>query len=468
MLAKKVAANSIYNSSSILIANISGLIVIIYLAKVLRPESFGVFSLTMAISHLVLSLTDLGINQTATRFIAETYSKENFKLLRGYIKSLSRAKIFLSATVSIFLFAFSDFFSSLFNLEPVLLKVASIFIFFTSISSFILSIFNAFNDFQANFTKSISYEISRLLLLFFATSAVLAIFIHFLASLVSTLVLFYLILKKDFLFGPIEKVDFRRIYRFASYLTLGSISWTVFAYVDSLMIAFFLPLENVGYYRVAYSVVSAISGIMFIPAVLFPVFVQLEGEDLKRAFKRSFKYSALLAFPSALGLISISDQLIFYVFGKDYEDSIQPLNILSILIIISTLNFWGSIFNAKEMPEYPVYVTFFAMIVNVVLNYIMIPLYGTNGAAIATVLSNLFSWILLAYLSKRIFGVFFELEHVLKPLTASILMFLVLKYLSFGLLLTIVFGILTYFSIILAIKGLRKEDYLFMKVVFSR
>ncbi|MEM2070925.1 MAG: oligosaccharide flippase family protein, partial [Archaeoglobaceae archaeon] len=68
MLAKQVFRNFIYNASSLLIGNLSGLIVSIYLAKTLKPELFGIYSLVLSIAYLVLSLTDLGINAATTRY----------------------------------------------------------------------------------------------------------------------------------------------------------------------------------------------------------------------------------------------------------------------------------------------------------------------------------------------------------------------------------------------------------------
>jgi len=42
------------------------------------------------------------------------------------------------------------------------------------------------------------------------------------------------------------------------------------------MIGMFLPAEEVGYYRASYNIVGAIAGLLSIPSVMFPVFVQLE------------------------------------------------------------------------------------------------------------------------------------------------------------------------------------------------
>ena len=236
------------------------------------------------------------------------------------------------------------------------------------------------------------------------------------------------------------------------------------------MIGILLPVEYVGYYRSAYNIVGAIAGFVSIPAVLFPVFVQLEGKDLKRAFDRAFKYSAIISFPVVFGLMALSKELIKLVYGVEYLKAVPVLTVLSLLILRSSLGFWGVIFNAKEKPEYPVYVTFIAMIMNIVLNYFLILKWGIVGASIATIISNVFSWLSLAILSKRMFGIFFKVDHLVKPLSAGFVIFIILRILKFeDLLIEIIYvsiciGI--YFLLLFALGEITLDDFEYLKNIF--
>lgn len=361
MLARKVFRNVIYNSLSMLISSLVGVIVTIYVARALRPESFGIYSLALSLAFLLMTFTDLGVNTTLVRYIAYSYSKGDYELMRGYIRGLSKLKILLTAFASLFLFISSDLLATyVFHKQSLStpLKIVSAYIFLFSLLSFVNRIFNAFNDFKANLVRSIVYEFSRLILIVFLVSmgfAVIGALLGFvLASLLSLIVLITLLVSKyGFIFGKAKKIDWRRVLKFTSYLTLGSITWVVFAYVDSVMIGMFLPAEDVGFYRAAYNIVGAISGLVSIPAVLFPVFVQLEGKDLKNAFNRAFKYSSILAFPIVFGLISMGKPLVEFVYGKEYLPAVDVLIVLSFLILRSSLGFWGVIFNAKGEARIP-------------------------------------------------------------------------------------------------------------------
>jgi len=480
VLAKRVFRNVVYNSSSVLIANAVGVVVTIYVARALKPELFGIYSLALSIAFLLLTFTDLGINSTLIRYVAHAYGLKDYELVRGYIRSLSKLKVLLVLIVSIALFASSDVLSIYVFHKPLLsdpLKVISLYTLFFSLLGFLNAIFNAFNDFKANLVRALTYEFSRLffIILFVSIglSVVGALLGFVIASFFALIVLLVLLLKKygDFVFGKAKPIDWRRIVRFTSYLTIGSITWVVFAYVDSVMIGMFLPAEEVGYYRASYNIVGAISGLVSIPSVMFPVFVQLEGRDLRNAFNRAFKYSAILSFPVVFGLISLGEQLIRFVYGVDYLPAVPVLYILSFLILGSALGFWGVIFNAKEKPEYPVYVSFFAMILNIVLNYFMILRWGIVGAGIATVVSNLFSWITLAYLSKVMFNVFPKVEHLIKPLASSLIMFYIISQFKLSNLIegvsVVLLGALVYFGVLFLIKGMTKDDFGYLRTILG-
>ncbi|MEM0315894.1 MAG: oligosaccharide flippase family protein, partial [Archaeoglobaceae archaeon] len=83
MLARTVMKNVIYNSSSLLIANLTGLIVVIFLARTLKPELFGIYTLSLSIIYIFSIFADLGINSAITRYIADAVAKNDYNLAGG-------------------------------------------------------------------------------------------------------------------------------------------------------------------------------------------------------------------------------------------------------------------------------------------------------------------------------------------------------------------------------------------------
>uniref|UniRef100_UPI00296F96F1 polysaccharide biosynthesis C-terminal domain-containing protein n=1 Tax=Geoglobus acetivorans TaxID=565033 RepID=UPI00296F96F1 len=145
--------------------------------------------------------------------------------------------------------------------------------------------------------------------------------------------------------------------------------------------------------------------------------------------------------------------------------------VLSLLIFRSALGFWAVLFNFKEMPEYPVYISFAGMLINVVLNYFFILAYGIVGAAIATVVSNAITWVAMAVASRRLLGIFFDYRDLVKPFISSAVMVLMLSLTEFTSLLDAVLkvagGAMLYFGILFLVRGIGKEDVQYLRKVVA-
>ena len=479
-LARKVLKNSIFNSSSVLISKVGGLVFTVILARLLHPELFGIYHLALSIGFLLLTFTDLGINGAMVRYVSYAMGKKDESLARSYFKYLFKLKFLLTLVFSLSVVFLAKPLAFYIFHKPSLflpLKVIGIFLFFQSFLDFVGSSFVAFHRFEYTTLIHIIYEGMRLilvpLLIFLGFSVFGAIIGISLSVIGALLILFYFLVKNYyFLFkGEIVKIERRRILRFLSYLTIGSISGIFFAYIDSIMLGIFLPAEFVGFYRAAYNIVFAVAGLISIAGVLFPVFTQLDSLELENAFKKVFKYSTMLAFPCALGLAFIARPLVELVYGSEYLSAVLPMYILSFLIITSPIDFFATLFNAKEKPEYPAKLIIISSTLNIILNYVLILQIGMVGAAIATVISRYFNIISLGVLSKKVFNISPSLDLIYKPLFSSLamLLFLYLVPIPTNLLIgigEIIAAGIVYFVVLFLIRGVGKEDRDYLRTIF--
>lgn len=470
MLARLVLKNLIYKSSSMIIANLIGLITVIYLARALKPELFGLYSLSLSIVGILSIFSDLGINSAATRYIADAMKSSDKKLAGGYARFLLNLKLFLSVSIALALFVLSESISSAFD-KPIstLLMLLSIYLVFSSISSLFLGMANAMNDFKADLLNNSISGFSKLLitilLVFLGFSLLGAVTAVVVSAVIAFFAILYYILKKyRFLLADHARIDHRRIWRFIAFTALISIPAVIFVNVDVVMLGYFLQAEEVAYYRAGFSIVSAVISVLSIPAVLMPVFVKLEGEDLNRAFTRAFKYSSALCIPSALGLMLISKNLLLLAYGEDYIPGLTAMQILCLLLIHPVFGIYGSIFSAKEKPELYFYPLIFSAILNVILNYLAIPIFGIVGAAVATVASNVALWAMLAFICLKEFDLYPKTSHIAKPFFCAILMSLVARNFD-SMLIIIPSSILIYSFAMLALKGITKEDIDFIRKI---
>ena len=109
-----------------------------------------------------------------------------------------------------------------------------------------------------------------------------------------------------------------------------------------------------------------------------------DREQVSKVFEDAMWYMMLLVTPIVLGIWSIADQLIPAFAGTDFNGSILPLQILIFVLFFIFLDFpIGALLNAADRQVTKTAIMGVTMVVNVVLNFALIPIYGVIGATIA-------------------------------------------------------------------------------------
>jgi len=474
-VAKRVARNAVYRTGALIVGNASGLLLAVILARLLKPEHFGVYSLTLSIVMLASALANLGIDGAVIRYVAYHAGRQDLKKLRGNFRYFLKIKVILAATISGLMILLSEPIAGLFQNQSLAipLMLSGFIVVFVSLTGILNGFFAGMQEFKFVFLKQAVYELSRwifiipLSLLFLSAGAVAGIA---LAYLVSFLLLLGIIFKnyRNYTFGENSPRD-EKARAFVGFMTIAGISGIIYAYVDSLMIGYFIGTTEVGYYRAAYTIVFAIVGFLGMADVLFPVFTQLGGNDLSNAVNRLARYTSAIAFPAAAGLTFLSKKIITGVYGVEYIPGALPLAILSFVLIPASFNYLLTVFNAKEMPEYSAYLITASMLLNVVLNYILINIYGIGGAALATLISRIFVVSFAIFLLYRVLRLRINVKVVLKPALCSMIMLGALLVIPeptslIAGIVEVTFGVIFYFALLFAVKGLTAEDIRYVVV----
>jgi O-antigen/teichoic acid export membrane protein len=239
------------------------------------------------------------------------------------------------------------------------------------------------------------------------------------------------------------------------------------------MLGILMDVDDVGFYKAAFSIVATFIGLVSATSVLFPVFTQLEGDELRNAFGKVFRYLSMFAFPCAFGLAFMANPLILVMYGAEYLPAVLPFYALCLLILIVPMDFFRILFESQEKPEYPAKITVISSGLNIVLNYFFILRFGVMGAAIATLIARYFGSFTLGILSKISLGIFPRFDSIYKPLLSSFVMlgFLYLmpspKTFLDGIV-GIIFAAIIYVSVMFLIKGINKEDIKYLSAVFGQ
>jgi len=482
-LAKKVLKNALFNSSSIILRGLGGLIFSIVLARLLHPEFFGVYHLSLSVAFIFLTFTDLGVNRTMVRYVSYALGKGNIILARSFLRYLFKIKFLLTFFPSIALILLSEPLAIYVFHESELilpLGITGIFLFFFSFLDFISAAFESLQEFKYIAIKQLAYEGLKLIivppLILLGYSAYGALAGLTMAVILTLLILLIFSLKRHpyLLKGDIIRIEKRKVLRFLGYLTFSTlIAGLFFHHIDAVMLGILMGSEDVGYYRAAFNIVVAFMGLLSATTILFPVFTQLEGDELKNAFKKTFKYMSMFAFPCAFGLAFIANPVIKVVYGEEYLPAVFPFYILCLIIAITPMDFFGILFEAKEKPEYPAVITIIASCANVILNYVFILKFGIVGAAIATVFVRYFAVVTLVFLSKKVLGIFPDIDTVYKPLFSSLIMLIFLFFIPKPItiiegLIEIVAAAAIYILTMFLIRGINREDVKYLSAILCQ
>ena len=110
-----------------------------------------------------------------------------------------------------------------------------------------------------------------------------------------------------------------------------------------------------------------------------------------------------LSLAQSIVMTMFSKLIIFILYGKAYYPSIKALQII---VWYTTFSYIGSVRNiwilANDKQKYLWKINLFGAVANIVLNAIMIPVMGINGAAIASLITQIFTNIIVGYIIKPI------------------------------------------------------------------
>ena len=215
------------------------------------------------------------------------------------------------------------------------------------------------------------------------------------------------------------------------FLWVTYISFLVYTQVDRLMIKQYLGVAEVGIYTIG-AQLSTILAIFLGPVQnsLFPKMMELYRRDYKEYYNfYLFSNTLITQFYLVVTVISIFVvKLLFgYVYAQEYTPAIGVYSILAVSIFIKAN---GSLqtghMTLKNITKKSFYKTLISLVINIVLNAILIPRYGIDGAAIATLITQFTALFLIdffieeyreqAWIQLKSFNSFYLLKELIKKI----------------------------------------------------
>jgi len=420
-MSKKLYKDIISTSGAIFITSIIGIITGILFPRLLGPEQWGLWSITRGVIGLLGPFAQLAMSTTLTTYISK-YKKDKEKI-SSYVNSAYFVAIFSSFLVSLSLIFLSSYLaSSVFGDDrlKIFLLIGSGIIFFQQLNNINKDYFRGFKDFKKYNLLKVIPRLSILLLsisfliLFSYRAIYLALSKILIFSILCTSVLIYLYRYEDVfqIFRIPQKDVTKKVLKFGVPLIFTITFMKIMKSMDRVLIGYFLEATNVGIYSVAAGIPLMI-GAMFTPisTVLLPTFSERheEGKSTKVLLGETFSLLLSLSIPLIIFLIFFGGEVIRLIWGHEYIGGAMVLSITSFeIFLFSSYRILGSPAAAAERTKSLAIGVGIAAITNIILNSILIPIIGIEGAAVGTVISFLILFFYMINLCKKEYGFDFE------------------------------------------------------------
>jgi len=387
-----------------IIARIFGYFIRALIARGYGPEGYGMISTSLAVMVMASRIALMGLTNSVSRQIPFYIGKGKHANVRSLIFSAYFISTLIASVLAFLLYRYSDLIAvSVFKNEQ-LIPFFRYFSFTLVVYIFIelsASVFKAYK-------KMVYYVLVKDLLRFAAIFlAVLAVTVlngpvrylglaylgaHLAIGLLGTSGLFTLTPISTYKSSGLFK-EFSTLFSFSWPLMMASIAYMLLYKVDILMIGYFLNQSEVGIYNAAVPIAQLLTIIIssFTPFLLPSMTEYYAGSDitnLDKTFSISTKWIFLLTIPLFSLIFFFPEFFLVVIFGKQFVEAAPVLRIISLgFLLASSVGPTGNLLIVLGRTRLMLLNNTAIFLLNIILNYLLIPLYGIIGSAIASAVS---------------------------------------------------------------------------------
>lgn len=397
-----VFKNTFWLALAEIIARLLGLVLVIYIVRVLGAQEYGKFVFALSFVSVLSILSDLGIMDISTReFSRDRHSEKNFNSIFTLVLLLCIVTLVISVVASFFIV--SDY-----SIRK-LIWILSIFVLSNGLFAMVFSLLRS--------RQKMEYEAIVKIIQAVANSIVVFIVIFFMPSaqnigygyMVSNIVVLLFLLVFFGIFVQPLKLTWDKsslnILKISWPLSFGFMAGWIYMSINSIMLGSFNLITENGWYGAAFKVaVVAVIPVNLIMRSFYPLlsnFFISSHEKLQKAWDYFAESILLLTIPIVVGGYVLAPKIIGSFYGAGFAPSIMALQLLMLVIGISFLNYpYAIMLVAAGQQKKNFLIMAIGALVNIILNVIFIPMYGFSGAIFATIFSSALAFFLTVVIFK--------------------------------------------------------------------
>lgn len=199
----------------------------------------------------------------------------------------------------------------------------------------------------------------------------------------------------------------KRLWGKSRYYIVSNMMIAIFAQTDRIMLKLMINDAATGYYSAAVAC-AGMTGFVFTAIIdsFRPLIFDDKKTDEIRYEKDMCRLYGIIIYLSLLQSLVItlfSGLIIKILYGAAYSASI---NVLKLVVWYTTFSYLGSVRNiwilAEDKQKYLWIINLSGALANVALNYILIPIMGIMGAALASLVTQIFTNVIIGFIIRPI------------------------------------------------------------------
>ncbi|UVE50739.1 flippase [Haloferax larsenii] len=463
-----------------------GFVARISIAKLTNPSDYGLIVLGITILNSLTVFSLLGLEKGLARNVA--ISEQASRLVSSAFQSV--------AVTSLLVVGLST--GIVLTNGTLVGESATVFVIFLIGVPFLTShnlIKGIFQGKEDTVAKIISQDISRRgLVIIFSVAGILAGYevvgaaIGWISGIVLTSVISFTLLRvrSPSLINTRKLFDFdypssKSLLTFSLPIMLSDSTWRLMQEVDNILIGYLISnTSSVGLYDVSYTLSKSLLIFLWTFQFLFlPMFTKMyqssSRDELNKFYSSVTKWMCCLSLPTVALFLFYPQTLIEYIFGPDYSGGETSLMILGVgfgIFVVTGLSRHAITAIGKTRTIFVVSAA--SLLLDIILNMVFIPLYGINGAALATAIAFGLANLILTFVLFHKYRIHPYSHRLLLSSTISIILIFALNWSAESYITTkfsflaVVVGSFLISALCFSTLGLTKYDRTAIKTIIDR
>ena len=409
---KRLASNTVILALGQFSSRFLVIIMMRFYTEMLSTDGYGTVGLIIDICVILMGIVTLSINDSLIRF--------------GLDKKYDKRQVFSIGLTTVItgLLIFAIFTPLLNTIDPF--QGYAIWLYFYVVSGSIKSCCSLFARsagyvrlyaIDGLFTTIMNIAFNLIFMLGFGLGVKGYLLSVILADAASIVFVFYMARLKDYLqiFGLSRNLR-SSMYRYSLPLIPTNIMWWLIGVSAGFFITHYMGIDDTGLYKAAYRFpnIIIIISLIFSQAWNMSAITENNSRTIARFYTNVFNIFQSVVYIMAAGLMLTIRPALGIFSSSEFHEAYKFSSILVTAVVFTCFStFTGSVYIASKKSIRSMVTAIIGAAVNILLNFILIPLWGLYGAGLATLVSYLIIFIVRAVDTRKIVLIDLKLSKML-------------------------------------------------------